>query len=119
MQACKAVILSINGKYVFIGGRPSYPVRDIRPPIACPIGSNPTLSRLGPYCPYAETFIMTILGLRLLRVSYPNPMTSIVPGLKFCRSISDTFTRSLRTSLPLSVLKFMDRLFLPLLYCTQ
>ena len=119
MQACSAVMRSISGKYVLIGGKSPYPVSDISPPIACPIGSNPTFSRFGPYCPYADTLIIIILGLSALSVSYPNPIMSIVPGRKFCKRISETFTSSRKTSLPFSVRRLMARLFFPLLYCTQ
>ena len=69
MVACSAVILSISGKAVRIGGSSGKPVSDAMPPIACPMGSKPTLSRSDPYWPYAETLIMMILGFSFLSTS--------------------------------------------------
>ena len=54
MVACSAVILSMSGKAVRIGGSSGKPVSDAMPPIACPIGSKPTLSRSDPYCRMPE-----------------------------------------------------------------
>ena len=62
---------------------------------------------------------MTIPRFSSLSVSYLKPITSMVPGRKFWRNTSETLTRSRSTALPLSVLRLMARLFLPLLYCTQ
>jgi len=62
---------------------------------------------------------MMMRGFSALSTSYPKPISSMVPGRKFCTSTSDTLISLLRIVLASSLRESMLTLFLPLLYWTQ
>ena len=62
---------------------------------------------------------MMMRGFSSFSTSYPKPISSMVPGRKFCTSTSETLISLRRAAFPSSLRKSMLRLFLPLLYWTQ
>ena len=62
---------------------------------------------------------MMMRGLSALSTSYPKPISSMVPGRKFCTSTSEILISLRRAVFASSLRKSMLRLFLPLLYWTQ
>ena len=58
-------------------------------------------------------------GFSAFSTSYPKPISSMVPGRKFCTSTSESLISRRKAVFPSAVRKSMLRRFLPLLYWTQ